>query len=135
MRSDKILPQVLTAEQLFELSGGVALPPAVRLDESMPLPGDERLDWERRLNRYLNSCGCAEGAAGLCIGLTVVLITYFAQNKPWRSWEIAAAVALPLALLIGGKLLGRWLDRLRFRRISERLLSRLALNTVKENHL
>lgn len=124
---------MLTAEGLLALSGALVLPPEVRLDESLPIPNDERLEWERRLNRYLNSCGCAEGAAGLFSGLILVLVTYFAQARPWRGWEIAAAVALPLALLIGGKLLGRRLDRLRFRRISERLLSRLALNPVKEN--
>jgi hypothetical protein len=39
--------------------------------------------------------------------------------------NVAAAIGVPLALLIGGKLVGRHRDRLRFRRACEQLLLRL----------
>ena len=135
MRDLKLGVQPLNAERLAAMSGRIALPPAVRLDESLPISADERFTWERRLNRYLNSCGCAEGAVGLFIGVAVVLITYFAQSEPWwPAWQIAAAVALPFALLVGGKTVGRWLDRLRFRKVCKHLLSRLAIDSVQGDH-
>jgi hypothetical protein len=134
MRDQKITTQVLDAERLVALSGGIVPPPTVRLDESLPISSDERFAWERRLNRYLNSCGCAEGTAGLFVGVAIALIAYFAQSEPWPAWEIAAAVTLPLALLVGGKLVGHQLDRLRFRKICKRLLSHLAVDIVQEDH-
>ena len=134
MRKDKIVKQVVTAERLFALSVGCLPPSAVHLDESLLIPAEERLAWERKLNRYLNSCGCAEGAAGLFLGLTSVFMIYLAQSKPWPGWEIASAVALPLVLLVGGKTLGLWLDRLRFRKVSKLLLARLSFSHQKGNH-
>lgn len=134
MHDLKISAQPLNAERLTALSGGIVPPPAVRLDESLPISADERSTWERRLNRYLNSCGCAEGAVGLFVGVAIVLIAYFTQSEPWPAWEIAAAVALPLVLLAGGKTVGRRLDRLRFRRECKRLLSRLAVDIVQGGH-
>jgi len=134
MHNQKVIAQVVNSEQLVALSGGIVPPPAVRLDDSLLISADERLTWERRLNRYLNSCGCAEGAVGLFIGLAVALIAYFAQNEPWPAWEIASAVALPVALLVGGKTIGRRLDRLRFRKVCKRLLSRLAVDIVHGGH-
>lgn len=134
MRKDKIFAQVLTADRLVALSAGSLRPSAVHLDESLLIPAEERLAWERKLNRYLNSCGCAEGAAGLFLGLTSVLMIYLAQSKPWPGWEIASAVALPLVLLAGGKTLGLWLDRLRLRKVSKLLLARLSFSHQKGNH-
>ena len=121
----------LNAEWLTALSGGIAPPPAICLDESLPITADERFTWERRLNRYLNSCGCAEGAVGLFVGLAVVLIVFLIQSKPWTAWQVAAALALPIALLVGGKTLGRWLARLRFRKVCKLLLSQLAVNIAQ----
>ena len=121
----------LNAERLRELSGGVLPTSAVRLDESLPIPAEERRAWERRLNRYLNSCGCAEGTVGLFAGGAIALIVSFVQNEPWPAWEIAMIVALPIVLLVGGKTLGRWLDRLRFRMACKSLLSRLAVDITE----
>jgi len=90
--------------------------------------------WERKLNRYLKSCGCAEGAVGLFIGMAIVLFAYLALNEPWSHWEITAAVALPLAFFAAGKMLGQRLDRLRFRKECKRMLSRLAVEIVQGGH-
>jgi hypothetical protein len=125
-RGPEITGQLLKAERLVELSRGLVLPSVVRLDESLLIPIEERLDWERRLNRHLEPCGCAEGAVGLFAGAALSLALYLAQNTPWTRWDVAAAVALPLSLLVGGKTAGRRLGRLRFRRVCRDLLSRLA---------
>ncbi len=134
MHDLKISAQPLNAERLSALSGGIVPPPAVRLDDSLPIPADERAEWERRLNRYLNACGCAEGTVGLFVGIAIVLIALFARSEPWRAWEISAAVALPLVLLATGKAVGRRLDGLRFRMECKRLLSRLSTDFVQGDH-
>ena len=121
------MPEVVNAQRLIELGQGIRPAPGLRLDESLPLPAHERLAWERRLNRYRRSCGCAEGAVGLCVGLAAVLIASIFHHGPWTTSNVAAAIGVPLALLIGGKLVGRHRDRLRFRRACGQLLLRLAV--------
>ena len=121
--------ETVTARQLHELGRGGIPPPGLLLDESLPIPVGERIAWERRLNRYRHSCGCAEGAAGLFVGLAIVLVAYFLLNRPWTKPNVAAAASLPLALLACGKLIGRHLDHLRFRKACKQLLLRLAAST------
>jgi hypothetical protein len=118
--------ETINAQRLLEFGRGVATHGALRLDESLPIPAVERIAWERRLNRYRRSCGCAEGAVGLCGGVAIVLIAVLLQAGPWTMSKIAACVLLPFGLLAGGKLIGRRLDRRRFRKACNQLSSRLA---------
>ncbi len=118
----------VNAQRLLELSRGEALPSGLRLDDTVSLPASERLAWERRLNRYRRSCGCAEGAVGLSAGVAIVLIILYFTNRPWTPSIIVTAVGLPLTLLVAGKLTGRRLDRLRFRKACKQLLLRLSVN-------
>jgi hypothetical protein len=112
---------------LVAIGGGIELPSAMRLDESLPIPTGERLAWERMLNRHLNACGCAEGSVGLLIGVAVVLAAYLVSSEPWSTWAVGAACALPLALLAGGQTIGRRRGRVRFQEAVGRLLSRLRI--------
>ncbi len=121
--------ETVNARQLHEFGQGGIPARGVRLDESLAIPAGERIAWERRLNRYRHSCGCAEGAAGLFVGLALVLAAYFLLHRPWTKPNVAAAASLPLALLACGKLIGRHLDRLRFRKACKQLLQRLAVST------
>ena len=122
------IAEPITVEMLVALGRGNAPRHPVRLDESLPLPESERMVWERRLNRYRHSCGCAEGAVGLCVGLLIVLTAYLLQTGPWTGAKIGAFVALPLLLVGVGKLIGRRLDALRFRKACKQLSLRLAVN-------
>jgi hypothetical protein len=118
--------ELVNEQRLLEFGQGLVPPHAMRLDESLPLPAAERLAWERRLNRQPRSCGCTEGAVGLSVGLGIVLIASFVQTEPWTTFKAAAAVGLPVGLLIAGKLAGRALSHRRFRNTCRQLLSRLA---------
>lgn len=121
-----MMPESLTVARLYELSIGSELPSSMHLDDSLPISPNERLAWERKLNRYLHSCGCAQGTVGLLAGLVIVAFLYFWHPGSWSAWQIAAAVACPIALLALGKTAGRRLDRMRFRRACKSLLSTLS---------
>ena len=122
---------LLNAEQLARLGDGLAPPACLRLDVSLPLAADERSMWERRLNRFLKSCGCAEGAIGLFVGVAIVVLAYLVGDQTWSRRKVIAAVVLPLALFAGGKWVGRWLDRRRFRQECRRLSSRLGVEIAQ----
>lgn len=121
-----MISESFTVARIYELSIGSELPSSMHLDDTLPMSPDARLAWERRLNRYLHSCGCAQGTAGFLAGLVIVAFLYFWQSGPWSAWQIAAAVACPIALLALGKTAGRRLDRMRFRRACKSLLSTLS---------
>jgi hypothetical protein len=120
--------QAVDAERLLGFGRDASPQFPLHLDESLPLPAEERLVWERRLNGYRHSCGCAEGAAGLCAGLLLALIVYFLKRGHVTKSDIAVMVGLPIVLLVAGKLIGRLLDRRRFLKACKQLLSRLAVN-------
>ena len=71
----------------------------------------ERKRWEDKLNRYYDTCGCNEGAAGLIIGLL--------SGSAWAGYSyfkgisgggVAVGIAFSIAIVgaIIGKLFGRF---------------------------
>jgi hypothetical protein len=90
----------------------------VRLRHSMPmLSQQERLDWQRQIERLHNDCGCS-GAALSLLGLVLVVIVYAALIG-FGQWIWLIAPGIPLgavAALFVGKFMGHAWSRRKLRR-------------------
>jgi hypothetical protein len=113
---------------LRDFEGGAAPRFPLQLDESLPLPADERTVWERRLNRHRRSCGCTEGAVGLCAGIAAACLGYLLRGRLGLAFlSVPILIGLPFGFLIAGKLIGLRLGRVRFTRACKQLLSRVTV--------
>jgi hypothetical protein len=83
-----------------------------------PLTSDQRAEWERRLNREHNACGCGEATIFLLATVALLATLYaFARTAavpvPAMAWFFATALCISS---IGvGKAFGRYRARRRFR--------------------
>jgi hypothetical protein len=83
------------------------------------LSHEERTDWEDRLDRLHQACGCVEGGIGLIAALTGCLVFLFVQPggilaTRWQTIGVSLLIVIAAAVL--GKCLGLWLARLKLRR-------------------
>jgi hypothetical protein len=89
------------------------------------ISGNEKKNHEKRLNKLVNACGCAEGAAG---ALLLPTITGLLLSLSARTWTpkvlILTILALFLAFVLGG-ILGKWAGlnaaRERLKRLTKKL--------------
>ena len=125
-------PRTLVAQQvdlarLRDFEGGRAPRFPLQLDESLPIPADERTAWERRLNHHGRACGCTEGALGLSVGVAIACIGFLFRSRLGLSLlSVPVMVGVPFGLLIVGRLIGLRSGRIRFQKACARLLSRVA---------
>jgi hypothetical protein len=113
---------------LRDFEGGAAARFPLQLDESLPLPADERTVWERRLNHHRRACGCSEGAVGLCAGIAAAGLGYLFKGRLGLSLlSVPVLIGLPFGFLIAGKLIGLRLGRIRFTRACKQLLSKVTV--------
>jgi hypothetical protein len=100
--------------------GPRAVPTSVPiLIDDPSLTSVQRAEWESRLSRLYNECGCHEGALGLLAAFPVLLALFLWRQPGFGLLDpggIALLVALPLLGAIAGKLLGLAVGRLRLRR-------------------
>jgi len=122
--SDQV--EVLGLGCLRRLGQGAVPARFLRLDGALAMPAEQRVFWERRLNRLRRSCGCAEGAVGLLLGVLLVTVAAHLSNEPWTATRALAALGVPITLLVVGKLAGRSIGRLRFRRACSALVLQIS---------
>lgn len=121
-RRRPVVPLVIDRNSLTAVleRGPRALPSSVPiLIDDPSLTSAQRAEWEARLSRLYNECGCHEGALGLLAALPVLLALLLWRQPGFGLLDpggIALLVLLPLVGAIGGKLLGLALGRLRLRR-------------------
>ena len=97
------------------------IPAAVTLANSK-LSANEKAEWQTRLERHINACGCEFGSGALIIAIVPVAFWLWSLSER-LIWDWAIALGILAVAMTIGKLFGLYIRKLRWTRELIRLES------------